>query len=143
MFLLPEIPSSNVFIQPALRASQFRVLETVPDIIQQVGANANQHNASHIAGTAAIEIEDAAQAADALNTELIAPAPEVLNTSGLASTSISMLAEAPQAAEPTLTPPTGPTTSTPQRNPTSVKALLEKRYLRKSKMSPGVSITAR
>jgi hypothetical protein len=142
---MQENPSANLFIQPVLMASQFLVLESVPEIVQQVGADADQRDASHTAGAAAIEIEDTVQATDASNTELIAPAPDALNTSELpvALTSLSMLAEAPQAAEPTLTPPTGPTTSTPQHNPTSVKALLEKQYLRKLKMAPGVSITTR
>jgi hypothetical protein len=185
ILLIPGNASSNIFTQPT---SQFRVLASVPDVIQRVGPNADQHDTSHISGAAAIEnmvqtmdaanteqhntndvtgaavVENADQATDTTNTNIIAQAPNVVDidnlhptTSGLASTSTSMPAELPQTGDPVPIPshtstctspsPTDPTmsatTSTPLVDPAIVKVLFQKRYQHKTKMVPGISVTAR
>jgi hypothetical protein len=85
---MAENPSSNVFTQPM---SQFQVLETVPNIIQQVGVDVDQ----------------------ATDVDLIPPTPDVLSvndvhpaTSGLASSSTIT----PVEAIPTGTSQTGTST---------------------------------
>ncbi len=60
---MPEIASSNIFIQPTL---QFQVHESVPNVIQQVGASADQRDPSHIASVVAVE--NTGQATDTANT---------------------------------------------------------------------------
>lgn len=154
--------SSNVFVQSA---SQFRVLDAVPNIIQP-GANTNQHNTSHVAGAVAIENTDQATPDTANDADLIPPpTPDILSvdnvhlaTSELASTSTTTPVEVPQTSNaiPTGTPhtntgtdpnPTSPTvlatTSTPCVDPVAMKVLFQKRYQHKAKMVPGVAATAR
>jgi hypothetical protein len=156
------VTSSNIFIQPT---SQFRVLETVPDVLQPLSpANTNQHSSSHIAGAAAIENTDQATSGLAsTSTYTSAEVPQTgdpIPTPGLASTSTSTSAEVPQTGDPIPTPgtpphastsigpdPIGPamsaTTTTPCVEPAVMKALYLKRYQHKSKMEPGVAVTAR
>jgi hypothetical protein len=151
----------NIFTQPT---SQFRVLDSVPDVIQQVGANTDQHPPNHVADAAAVENTD--QAMDAPNadpTAATALAPEGSNINkeptitGMALTSSSTLAEVPHPGDPIPTPPhasasTGPdlagpsmlaTTSTSHVEPAVMKVFYQKRYQHKAKMEPGVAITAR
>jgi hypothetical protein len=135
---MPENPSSNVFIQSA---SQFRVLESVPDTIQQVGANADQHDTSHIAGAAAIENTN--QATDTPDTELIAPAPEVPQTGDTIPTGTLHTGTSTSTGPDPTSPTILATTSTPRVDPTTMKALIQKRYQHKAKMVPGVAATAR
>lgn len=167
---MPEVVSLNVFLQPT---SQFEVLETVPDVIQQVAININQRDTTRITSTVAVENTDQAK-----DTDLIPPTPDTLSvnnvhpaTSGLASTSTTTPIEAPQTSDafsnarsrqasipatdaiPTGTSqstspaPTDPTmsasTSAPDYDCAAFKALNTKRYLHKAKMVPGVSVTAR
>ncbi|KAN0113494.1 hypothetical protein V8E52_007652 [Russula decolorans] len=71
-------PLSNIFVQPT---SQFQILKSVPNIIQQVGSSTEEHDTIHTASVVAIENAD--QAMDAPNVDLIAQAPEVLNINSL------------------------------------------------------------
>jgi hypothetical protein len=147
--LMSEISSSNIFSQPA---SQFQVLESVPDVIQQSGSTFNQHNTSQITNTAAAENTD--QTTDA---HINALAPEVSNVnilpqtaSGSHSTSTSTPADVSQTGNPTPTPPhtgtpdpTDAATSAIHLDPARTKELYQKRYQHKTKMQPGISVTAR
>ena len=151
----------NIFTQPT---SQFQVLDSVPDVIQQVGANTDQHDTSNTADAAAVENAD--QATDAHSADPTALALKGLNINkeltitGMALMSTSMLAEVPHPGDPVPTPPhasastepddpdlAGPsmlaTTSTPHVDPVVIKTLYQKRYQHKAKMEPGVAITAR
>jgi hypothetical protein len=75
---MPENPSSNIFVQPT---SQFRVLESVLDVIQQIGSSTEQHDTSHTANAAAIKNTN--QATDTSNMDLIAQAREVVDVNSL------------------------------------------------------------
>jgi hypothetical protein len=122
---------------------QFQVLETVPDIIQQVGVAVNQ----------ATDVDPIPPTPDVLSVNDMVPA-----TSGLASSSTITPIEVPQTSDaiPTGTSGTGtstgpdPTdsavsasTSTHHHDPAATKALFQKRYQHKAKMVPGVGVTAR
>ena len=160
---MPENPSSNIFVQ---HMSQFRVLESVPDVIQQIGSSTEQHDTSHTAN--AVAIENTNQATDASNMDLIAQAREVVDVnslhptpSELASTSASTSNEVPQAGnpipnpshtsvctspDPTTSPTMSASTSTLNilnDNPAFRKVMHQKRYLHKAKMEPGVAVTVR
>jgi hypothetical protein len=140
--------------------SQFRVLVPILNVIQQVGANTDQHDTSHVADSAAIENVD--QATDTPNTDPTALAPEGSNINkeptitGMALTSTSTSAEVPHPG-PVPTPShtsmsIGPDLAGPSTlaimftlcvDPTVMKILYQKRYQHKAKMEPGVAITAR
>lgn len=138
----------NVFTQPS--ASNFRVLDSVPDITQP-GANIDQYTTSHIVD--APTVENAGPAMDIPGTNITTQAPKVsivdnmhLTTSTVASTTTSIVAGDPQTSDP------GPshsgstvpvTTSTPSVDSATIKALHQKRYQRMEKMKPGTSLTAR
>lgn len=148
--------SSSIFAQPT---SQFRVLESVPKIIQQ-GIDADQHDTNRTAGTVAVENTD--QVTDA---DLVVPTPDASNintvrpaTSGLASASTAISIEATPTGDgiPIGAPQTGTctgpdpidstpsaSTSTPDHDPAALKVLFQKRYLHKAKMVPGGAVTAR
>jgi hypothetical protein len=164
MLLMPENSSSNIFTQSA---SQFQVLESVPNLIQQLVPNADQPNTSPIASAAIVENAD--QIMDAPNADPVALAPEV-STVNDTHPATSLLPDLPQTADhipilPHASTSTNTNTSTSTSasanananasastgpHPTSfpfdqatVKAMNEKKYHYKTKMRPGISITAR
>jgi hypothetical protein len=164
---MPENASSNLFIEPT---SQFQVLESVPEVIQQptdtpntdiiaqsrevVDIN-NPHptpsgNASSnlfIEPTSQFQVLESVpeviqQPTDTPNTDIIAQSREVVDInnphptpSGLASTSASTSTEVPQAGNPSPNPL--------HVDPAFRKAMYQKRYQHKAKMVPGISVTAR
>ena len=150
--LILQNVSSNIFIQPR---SQFQVLESVPNVIWQVGSSANQHDTSRIADGCCIE--DTHDATDAPNMDLTAQVVEIdnlhLTTSGMASTSTSTLAEVSQTSDPIPTPqhatistgpsPSGPTASGFMPTTPNINAIFNKRYQHKARMEPRVAIMTR
>jgi hypothetical protein len=148
--------SSSIFAQPT---SQFRVLESVPEIIQQ-RIDADQHDTSRTSGTVAVENTD-----QVTNADLVLPTPDASSinavqptTAGLASASTATSIEATPTGDgiPTGAPQTGTctgpdaidstpsaSTSTPDHDPATLKVLFQKRYLHKAKMVPGGAVTAR
>ena len=177
MSLMPINHSSNILNEPD---SQFQILESVPNVIQQgvprqrnefdhlqsivhntissdhsrfaasrphrspasassLGPDANQPDTSTIANAAAIE--DADQAVDAPDP-VTSSLPELPQTTAIpilphASTSTSTSTNASTSTS------TGPHSTSFPFDQATVKAMNEKKYHYKTKMRPGISITAR
>jgi hypothetical protein len=143
--LTAEISRSNVFNQPA---SQFQVLETVPDIIQQPRLTLDQDNANQITDTAAPVAQTNAPSSEVSNVNV-----PLQTASGSATTSAPTPADVPLTGDPTPTPPhttdasasdpNGTATEPNIHDPIKKKSMYQKRYQYKTKMHVGIGISAR